>query len=171
MGSHRVGRNWMTSQCSPGLLSLFRNPKMLQRASFSSADRFIYCQYLHLQTYFALHQKSFGGLWKLSIRKILPSSTWLHLQVPNKITSLTFTYTRSGKVCDLEKGSGRVGAGVWSHWIPAKMEGVRWGGLFPLSPSLNSLVHSALLFQINKLLLRNHFGTWHKCLQWSHPPP
>ena len=94
----------------------------------------------------------------MSIRKILPSSTRLHPQVP-KITSLTFTYIRSRKVCDSEKGPGRVGAGVWSRWIPAKMEGVCWGGLFPLSPSLNSLVHAALLFQINKLLLRNHFST------------
>lgn len=54
------------------------------------------------------------------------------------------------------KESGQV---VWSHWIPAIMEGVHWGGLFPLSPSLNSLVHAALLFQINKLLLRNRFST------------
>lgn len=54
------------------------------------------------------------------------------------------------------KESGQV---VWPHWIPAKMEGVRWGGLLPLSPSLNSLVHAALLFQINKLLLRNGFST------------
>ena len=112
MGSHRVGHDWMISQCSPGLLSLFRIPKMLQRASFSSADGFIYCQYLISKlTFLFTRNKSFGGLWKLSIRKILPSSTRLHPQVPNKITSLTFTRIRSRNVCDSEKGPKRVGAG------------------------------------------------------------
>lgn len=59
---------------------------------------------------------------------------------------------------------GRTGSVQWNS---AKIEGVCWGGLFLLSSFLNSLIHIVLLFPVSKLLLRNRFSKWRRCLRWS----